>query len=285
MLNVLKAWRQSRSNHRHSARTLTRFRPMVESLEGREVPSANQLTPAFAPALAAPLAHQALSLLPIQINNVIVSNGSLLANASLGSTNFQIPLTLTASQTGSTPILDLDLAPIHLDLLGLKVDTSAICLDITAQSGPGNLLGNLLTDVANLLNQGIPLNQVLAGLSSTQLNTLNTGLTSLLNGALSTLTSTSTAASSGGTSVSSTSTTRILHLSVGPLDLNLLGLDVTLDNCNNGPVTVDITAQSGPGNLLGNLLGGLAHLLDSNAANTALVSLLNRVANEISVLI
>jgi hypothetical protein len=64
----------------------------------------------------------------------------------------------------------------------------------------------------------------------------------------------------------------ILHLVLGPLDLNLLGLMVHLDR-----VVLDITAQSGPGNLLGNLLCNIAHLLDSNAANRALANALNRL--------
>ena len=49
-------------------------------------------------------------------------------------------------------ILHLDLGPLHLNLLGLEIDLSRIVLDITAQSGAGNLLGNLLCGVANLLN-------------------------------------------------------------------------------------------------------------------------------------
>lgn len=49
-------------------------------------------------------------------------------------------------------ILHLDLGPLSLDLLGLQIDLSRIVLDITAQSGAGNLLGNLLCGVANLLN-------------------------------------------------------------------------------------------------------------------------------------
>jgi hypothetical protein len=40
---------------------------------------------------------------------------------------------------------------------------------------------------------------------------------------------------------------------------------------------LDITAQSGPGNLLGNLLCSVAHLLDSNAAGQGLASLLNNL--------
>lgn len=49
-------------------------------------------------------------------------------------------------------ILHLDLGPLNLDILGLQIDLSRIVLDITAQAGAGNLLGNLLCGVANLLN-------------------------------------------------------------------------------------------------------------------------------------
>jgi hypothetical protein len=49
----------------------------------------------------------------------------------------------------------------------------------------------------------------------------------------------------------------VLHLVLGPLDLNLLGLTVHLNT-----VVLDITAVPGPGNLLGNLLCALAGLLD-----------------------
>lgn len=63
--------------------------------------------------------------------------------------------------SGSCPILHLVLGPINLDLLGLQVTTNQIVLDITAQSGPGNLLGNLLCAVTNLLNQNpLNLNQI-----------------------------------------------------------------------------------------------------------------------------
>jgi len=68
----------------------------------------------------------------------------------------------------------------------------------------------------------------------------------------------------------------ILHLVLGPLDLNLLGLMVHLDQ-----VVLDITAQSGPGNLLGNLLCAVAHLLDGTSPTLQqilnLSSLLNRL--------
>ena len=49
-------------------------------------------------------------------------------------------------------ILDLTLGPLHLNLLGLVVDLNQVHLLITAVQGPGNLLGNLLCAIANLLN-------------------------------------------------------------------------------------------------------------------------------------
>ena len=60
----------------------------------------------------------------------------------------------------------------------------------------------------------------------------------------------------------------ILHLELGPLDLNVLGLMVHLDQ-----VVLDVTAQSGSGNLLGNLLCAVAHLLDDGPFNTILADL------------
>jgi hypothetical protein len=49
-------------------------------------------------------------------------------------------------------ILHLDLGPIHLNVLGLVVDLSEIVLDITGETGAGNLLGNLLCGIAGLLD-------------------------------------------------------------------------------------------------------------------------------------
>lgn len=49
----------------------------------------------------------------------------------------------------------------------------------------------------------------------------------------------------------------ILHLELGPLDLDLLGLVVHLNR-----IVLDIDAVSGPGNLLGNLLCAVTGLLD-----------------------
>ena len=68
--------------------------------------------------------------------------------------------------SGSCQILSLTLGPLHLDLLGLTVDLNQVVLNITAQPGPGNLLGNLLCDVANLLNSGSGLNSLVSQLST-----------------------------------------------------------------------------------------------------------------------
>jgi hypothetical protein len=62
--------------------------------------------------------------------------------------------TLVTGATGSCTILHLTLGPIHLDLLGLVVDTNQIVIDISAHPGSGNLLGNLLCGIANALNTG-----------------------------------------------------------------------------------------------------------------------------------
>ncbi|TDV52297.1 hypothetical protein [Actinophytocola oryzae] len=62
-----------------------------------------------------------------------------------------VPVDTTAIAV-SCEILDLVLGPLDLDLLGLVVHLDRVHLNITAEGGPGNLLGNLLCAVANLLN-------------------------------------------------------------------------------------------------------------------------------------
>jgi len=162
-----------------------------------------------------------------------------------------INISLAPNQAVTTcPILDLQLGPITVDLLGLVVETSPICLEITAHQGAG-LLGNLLCGVARLLQAGVPLDAILADLSAIDLQNLLDGLTDLLNGALGNL---SQAILTAISLVGAQHTCAILHLELGPLDLTLLGLEVVLDDCANGPVVVDITGQTGRGKLLGNLL-------------------------------
>jgi hypothetical protein len=67
-------------------------------------------------------------------------------------------------------ILTLDLGPLFLDVLGLEIDLSEIELDITAVSGPGNLLGNLLCALVGILDQNPLAAQV--GLLLAQINAI-----------------------------------------------------------------------------------------------------------------
>ena len=285
------------SNARKPAKADRRVRLSLEALEAREVPSASPMLPhvppqtaLFSPASshASPIGalssalHQVAALPPITITGVTLSStGQLTANGTIGSHAFSTPVTITTSNaagtgtsaaTTSTPILNLHLAPIDLNVLGLEVKTSEICLNVSAQSGPGNLLGNLLGGIANSLNSGTSLGSILSGLTSAQQNTLTGGLTGLLNGGLA-------AVNTQATASPSPLANDILHLSLGPVNLNLLGLNVNLDNCAGGPVTVDVIANTGPGDLLGNLVSDVSHLFD-NVGNlpTALSQRLDQIA-------
>jgi hypothetical protein len=79
-----------------------------------------------------------------------------------------------ATAAATCPVLHLVLGPLNLNLLGLNVSLNQVVLDITAQSGPGNLLGNLVCDVANLLNGPSLLGGQLSGLLNILQQLLNT---------------------------------------------------------------------------------------------------------------
>jgi hypothetical protein len=64
----------------------------------------------------------------------------------------------------------------------------------------------------------------------------------------------------------------VLNLVLGPLDLNLLGLEVHLKK-----VVLDVVAVSGAGNLLGNLLCAVAGLLDGVGVLGQVTDLLNQI--------
>jgi hypothetical protein len=57
-----------------------------------------------------------------------------------------------AAAAAVCPILRLRLGPVFLNLLGLRITTNRIRLNIVAVPGPGNLLGNLLCLIAGLLD-------------------------------------------------------------------------------------------------------------------------------------
>ena len=219
-----------------------------------------------------------LNIVPT-INSISIVDGQLVAAGTAavtikGTTTtspFTAPvnISLAEDQSAATdcPVLDLALGPINLDLLGLVVETSPICLQIVAHPGEG-LLGDLLCAVAHLLDGGLSLDQILAGvglvdplgnvilpgLDLSAVNSLLSGVTNLLNAALGNLLG---SVLENITHLDIQQTCAILHLELGPVDLTLLGLQIILDDCAGGPVVVDITAETGRGNLLGNLLCGL----------------------------
>ena len=91
-------------------------------------------------------------------NNTVNAIGTLTGQLTDAVTNSSIPvsgapvtLPVTSIQV-SCPILSLTLGPINLNLLGLVVQLNQVVLTITAVPGAGNLLGNLLCQVASLLN-------------------------------------------------------------------------------------------------------------------------------------
>jgi hypothetical protein len=230
------------------------------------------------------------TMLPLKVGEVVIDDaGNLVAQMKLGKQTFEAPIDVSTSAAppgGDCPILHLALGPIHLDLLGLVVDTSPICLAVDADAGPGNLLGNLLCAVAGLLDQGIPLGAILdpnnGFFTPDEIAAILDGITDLINGALARVTAPSSIV---GVSDSAVGQCDILNLSLGPVNLDLLGLIVNLDDCSGGPVTVDIFAEPGPGALLGNLLCQLEGLLDGGVTGNPLAILLNQIADAILALI
>ena len=97
-----------------------------------------------------------------QLQKFATDQGQLVASGILtgivttvsgATTSIARTVSMPAAVTQATcDILHLDLGPLDLNVLGLQINLSQIVLDITAQAGAGNLLGNLLCAVVNLLN-------------------------------------------------------------------------------------------------------------------------------------
>jgi len=225
------------------------------------------------------------------VDGVINAVGTVTNAAGRVLGTFSVPVTPTHGDTCN--ILTLDIGAIHLNLLGLVVDLAPIHLTITGQQG--TLLGGLLCGIAGLLDGGLNLN--LTGITNLLNQVLGqtsalTGIaaTGTVSGAFATVTKfvtqngklaavtniTNAAGTLVGTAtvpVTAAGSCTILTLDIGAIHLNLLGLVVDLS-----PVHLAITAQQGPGNLLGNLLCAIANLLHSPSLNlNGLANLLNRV--------
>lgn len=81
----------------------------------------------------------------------VVATGTLTGTMNGKQINQAVTMPVTTGQH-SCDILNLQLGPLDLNLLGLRVQLSQVNLDITAVPGSGNLLGNLLCEVAKLLD-------------------------------------------------------------------------------------------------------------------------------------
>jgi len=250
------------------------------------------------PVTAQNIAQPIVRVTDILVHSVVADAGQLLANTTvtldvLGHTitqDVQIPLALGGTPGTPCDILNLSVGPLNLDVLGLVVnlddcDGGPVTVDITGVHG--ELLGDLLCGVAGLLD---PIDQVLAnleivgGLPQGILDDLTGALTGFLNDLFDTLLTTGTsplaAHQQGGGGGGGGHVCNILMLDIPEgVALDLLGLAVT-----TSPVCLDVHAERGSGNLLGNLLCSLSGLLDTHANNNALqaavrniLALLNRL--------
>jgi hypothetical protein len=101
----------------------------------------------------------------IVTGTLVDENGAV--SSIMRTVSFPVNTGATATSTAaaaavSCDVLNLDLGPLDLDLLGLVVHLDRVVLDITAVPGAGNLLGNLLCAITNLLNGPGALTQVAA---------------------------------------------------------------------------------------------------------------------------
>jgi hypothetical protein len=151
----------------------------------------------------------------------------------------------TQQATRICNVLNLNLGPLHLALLGLIVDLDPVTLTITADSN-GGLLGGLLCGLAG---GGSGILGTTANAAKLTNAAQKSGL-SLGPGFNVPLVGTTTG--SVGTQSVPLATCSVLDLTLGPLDLNLLGLMVHLSK-----VHLVVTADPA-GGLLGSLLCSLA---------------------------
>jgi hypothetical protein len=142
------------------------------------------------------------------------------------------------TRSGRCNILALRLAPVHLALLGIRVDTSHISLDVTARRR-GGVLGRLFCALANAEIR----------FPRTAIARVNRELDDA---------PIATRSSAPVRVATHQGTCQILDLILGPLHLDLLGLVVDLyGRTKSDPVRVTITGEPGHG-LLGDLLCSLA---------------------------
>jgi hypothetical protein len=140
--------------------------------------------------------------------------------------------------------------------------TSSVTGTFTNADGPGTFTGKFTPQKFSVVNGTLQATGLLTGTlvdaNGTQLGTVSRTATIPVN----TTTNAANAPLSCG----------ILNLTLGPLNLNLLGLVVTLNQ-----VHLTITAVPGPGNLLGNLLCAVVGLLNGSGTLSQISALLNSI--------
>jgi hypothetical protein len=169
-----------------------------------------------------------------------VITGTLKSGSDVKKDSAPVRFRVTASQNGRRcNILTLNLQQLHLDLLGARVDTSAINLELYAKRG--RILGNLFCAVTHarirLPRAAAAMNHKLDGRSLRVM---------------------AARATAQAAQAPPQATCQVLDVILGPLHLDLLGLNVDLyGKTKSDPVEITITAVPGQG-LLGDVLCSLA---------------------------
>jgi hypothetical protein len=150
--------------------------------------------------------------------------------------------------------------------------TSTVTGTFTNAAGKGTFAGTFAPQKFSVVNGKLMATGLLKGTmtdaNGTKLGTVSQTATIPVN----------TGATTGGAKANATNQVlacNVLDLVLGPLNLNLLGLVVTLNQ-----VHLNITAVPGAGNLLGNLLCAVAGLLNGGGLSGVLgqiASLLNQI--------
>jgi len=259
----------ARAASRRSTPPTRYFRPALEGLEDRTVMSVAAVAPLLGepPALIG-AAHAGAAELPspvapalagaLNITGFRVHGHRVEAVGTLFGLRFTTPVNVTldpptasAAQPAqvTSPILHLELGPIDLNLLGLRVQLTKTCLEISAdQATPPGPLADLLGSLTRLPTGG----RLARLLNSAQ-------LLSVVNTAVDNLLAPSPGSAPGPAQVpddcmdtleNPTPSCNILHAVVGPVKLNVLGLNVTLSGANattgecdeDCPIVLDVTA-------------------------------------------
>ena len=174
----------------------------------------------------------------------LLNSADLVVNAGSGD--------LDNATAGNQQVLELFVAPVHLDLLGVVVDTSPIRVTINAHSGDGLVLGNAVTTLMNLFNPPLP-DKLDIDFLNTKIDDLLTQLNDQLPGI-----------DPAPVDPVPISEGQILNVTVPPLDVNLLGLKL-----ETSPITVNASAETGDGLLVGNVLTTALKTLDATPENLA----------------